>query len=242
MATFVLVHPTMLGGWCWGPLRRELEREGHRVLAPSLTGLGDRAHLAGPDVGLSVHIQDIARLIRWEDLHDVILVGSSYGGMVITGVAGVVPERLAHLVYLDAFRPSPGQSAFAQLPVLVDVFGDPPAETPWSWPVFEDLAPLGLADPDQVAWVKQRATPMPVLTHREPLPAPERLPEGPAVPATYVRAAASPFFAEVGEQAERDGLSLLTWQGAGHLLPILETDRVAALLRRIAAGRAEASG
>ncbi|WNV85564.1 alpha/beta fold hydrolase [Umezawaea sp. Da 62-37] len=126
MTTFVLVHGSWAGGWNWARLRPLLEEHGHRVLSPTLTGLGDRGHLGGPGIGLSTHIEDITRLLVWEDLDDVVLVGHSYGGMVVTGVSGRVPERLAHLVYIDAFRPEPGQSAFDVLPVLPDLFGDPP--------------------------------------------------------------------------------------------------------------------
>ena len=87
MANFVLVHGSWAGGWQWTTIREALEQEGHRVLAPSLTGMGDRHHLINKNVGLETHIDDIARLIEWEDLDEVVLVGHSYGGMVITGAA-----------------------------------------------------------------------------------------------------------------------------------------------------------
>ena len=230
MSTYVLVHGSTLGGWSWGPLRTLLEQKGHRVLAPSLTGLGDRAHLGGPDTGLTLHIQDIARLLQWEDLHDVVLVGSTYGGMVITGVAGEVPERLAHLVYLDAFRPRPGQSAFDQIPVLPAILGDPLPDQPWAWGVFADYGPFGVTDPAQIAWLSEHATPMPTLTHREALPEP---PNPAPVPTTYVRGGASPFFDEVAEQARQDGARVLVWEGVGHVPAITETARVADLLEEI---------
>jgi len=227
MTTYVLVHGSTLGGWSWAPLREELERHGHRVLAPSLTGLADRAHLGSHDTGLVVHIQDIARLLHYEDLHDVVLVGSSYGGMVITGVAGEVPERLRHLVYLDAFRPRPGQSAFDQRPEIAPLFGDPLPGQSWAWPVFTDFGPFGLTDPEQIAWLSGRATPMPTLTHREPLPRP-RHPV--STPATYVQGAAGRFFDDVAEQARLDGLTVHIWPESGHLMHLTETKRVAELL------------
>ena len=87
-----------------------LQQAGHQVFTPSLTGLGERAHLARPDVNLSTHVQDVANAIWYEDLSDIVLVGHSYGGMVVTGVAERMPERIAHLVYLDAFLPADGQS------------------------------------------------------------------------------------------------------------------------------------
>ncbi|MFI9389074.1 alpha/beta fold hydrolase [Kutzneria sp. NPDC052558] len=230
MTTYVLVHGSTLGGWSFAALREELERRGHRVLAPSLTGLADRAHLAGPDTGLVLHIEDITRLLHWEDLHDVVLVGSSYGGMVITGVAGEVPERVRHLVYLDAFRPQPGQSCFDQLPDLPARLGDPMPEQPWAWPPFADYGPFGVTDPEQVAWLEAQSTPMPTLTHREPLPEPKH---PVSTPATYVQGAAWRSFDEVAEQARRDGLDVHIWTGSGHLMYVTEAERVADLLVKI---------
>src|SRR4051812_8081549 len=108
MATFVLVHGAWHGGWCWRKLTPLLRAAEHAVYTPTLTGLGERAHLGGPDVGLATHVRDVVTVLWYEDLSGVVLVGHSYGGMVIGGVADQVPERLAHLVYLDAYVPEPG--------------------------------------------------------------------------------------------------------------------------------------
>lgn len=108
--TFVLIHGAWHGGWAWRHVAPLLRRAGHEVHAPSLTGLGDRAHLARPDIDLELHIQDVVSLLEMEDLEDVILLGHSYGGMVITGVADRIPERIRRLVYLDAFLPGDGDS------------------------------------------------------------------------------------------------------------------------------------
>jgi pimeloyl-ACP methyl ester carboxylesterase len=110
MSTFVLVHGAWGGSYGWRDVRPLLQQAGHAVYSPSLTGLGERAHLASPEVNLSTHIQDVCNAMWYEDLSDVILVGHSYGGMVVTGVAERMPERIAHLVYLDAFLPADGQS------------------------------------------------------------------------------------------------------------------------------------
>src|ERR687897_2535380 len=99
MATFVLVHGSSSGGWAWKRVSPHLRASGHDVYAPTLTGLGERVHLLSPDVNLSLHIQDIANVLFYEDLRDVILVGQSYGGMVITGVAEQAAERIRQLVY-----------------------------------------------------------------------------------------------------------------------------------------------
>src|SRR5713101_4428932 len=110
MATFVLVQGGWVGGWYWKRVTPLLSAAGHEVFAPTLTGLGERAHLAAPDIGLETHIQDVLGVLTYEDLSNVVLVGHSYGGMVITGVAERAPERLAHLVYFDAFVPTDGQA------------------------------------------------------------------------------------------------------------------------------------
>jgi pimeloyl-ACP methyl ester carboxylesterase len=116
MATFVLVPGGYSGGWQWRTVAKSLRARGHEVFTPTLTGLGERVHLARPDTDLGTHIQDILNVIHFEDLGDVFLVGYSYSGMVITAVADSIPERLRHLIYLDAFVPEDGQS-------LADILG-----------------------------------------------------------------------------------------------------------------------
>src|SRR5262245_45554786 len=101
MTTYLLVPGFWLGGWAWRPVTVALRERGHEVYPVTLTGLGERAHLARPDTDLDVHIEDALNLLRFEDLRDVVLVGHSYAGQVITGVADRIPERVAHLVYVD---------------------------------------------------------------------------------------------------------------------------------------------
>jgi pimeloyl-ACP methyl ester carboxylesterase len=108
--TFVIVHGAWGGSWAFRRVDELLREKGFNVYRPSLTGLGERVHLASPDVGLSTHINDVVNMILFEDLHDVILVGHSYGGMVITGVADRVPDRIRRLIYVDAFVPEDGES------------------------------------------------------------------------------------------------------------------------------------
>ena len=112
MATFVLVHGGFHGGWCYSRVATRLRAQGHDVYTPTLSGLGERAHLASQSINLSTHVQDIVAVIRCNDLRDIILCGHSLGGMVITGVAGQVGERIKTLFYLDACVPENGQSAF----------------------------------------------------------------------------------------------------------------------------------
>ncbi|MDB6169435.1 MAG: pytH [Verrucomicrobia bacterium] len=106
----VFVHGAWGGGWQFRKIEPFLEQRGYRVHRPTLTGLGERMHLASPAIGLETHIEDIVNFIRFEDLHDVILIGHSYGGMVVTGVADRIPERISKLVYLDALLPENGES------------------------------------------------------------------------------------------------------------------------------------
>jgi len=112
MATFVLVHGAWSGGWCYGRVADMLRAEGHRVFTPTLTGQGERSHLLTGTVNLSTHIADVAGVFANEELDGAVLAGHSYGGMVITGVADRMSEKIAALVYLDAFLPEDGQSLF----------------------------------------------------------------------------------------------------------------------------------
>ncbi len=109
--TYVIVHGAWGGGWDWRAVDSMLTRHGHRVVRTTLTGLGERVHLASPDIGLSTHIDDVVNTILWDNLQAVVLVGHSYGGMVITGVADRIPERIRRIVYLDAFLPDSGDTA-----------------------------------------------------------------------------------------------------------------------------------
>src|SRR5687767_9016451 len=117
MANFVLIHGGGHGGWCYQRVGRILAAAGHEVHAPSLTGLAERSHFVHPGIDLDCHITDVVNLLEWEDWRDVVLVGHSYGGMVITGAADRAADRIGKLVYLDAANPRNGQS-------LVDSAGE----------------------------------------------------------------------------------------------------------------------
>jgi pimeloyl-ACP methyl ester carboxylesterase len=115
--TFVLVHGAWFGGWCWKKLIPLLNAAGHPVYAASLTGLGERSHLLAPEIDLNMHINDVSAVLEYEDLSNVILVGHSYGGMVISGVEQASHARLAGLVYLDAFLPEDNKALADYAPV-----------------------------------------------------------------------------------------------------------------------------
>jgi pimeloyl-ACP methyl ester carboxylesterase len=111
--TIVIVHGALAGSWAFRQVEALLREKGFNVYRPQLTGLGERVHLSKPDIGLSTHIDDVVNTILYEDLHDIVLMGHSYGGMVITGVADRVPDRIRRLVYVDAFVPNDGESAMS---------------------------------------------------------------------------------------------------------------------------------
>ena len=172
MATFVLVHPAWFGGWCWKKVTPILRGRGHEVFTPTLTGLGERAHLANREVGLGTHIEDVANVLKFEDIRDAILVGNSSGGMVIAGVADRIPERIAHVVYLDAFVPEDGQSLFDIVPSersqpmreLVQKEGDGWLVPRFASPEWEKFVPEAwhITDQSDLRWVLPRLTATPL--------------------------------------------------------------------------------
>lgn len=173
MATYVLVHGGGHGGWCYQRVARLLQAQGHVVYTPTMTGLGERAHLLNAEVDLQRHIEDIAAVLEYEDLHDVILVGHSYGGMVITGTADRVPERVGRLVFLDAANPRNGQSlADVAGPVInaVRPFGEVRDGMELVLLPAPDAGLLyGVTDPDDLAWMAGRLTAHPWKCFEQPL-------------------------------------------------------------------------
>jgi pimeloyl-ACP methyl ester carboxylesterase len=187
---FVLVHPAWHGAWFWKKVVPFLSEGGHRVFTPTLTGLGERSHLARPDVGLDVHVADVVNMLALEALHDIVVVGDSSSGAVITGVADRVPDRIALVVYLDAFVPEDGQSVFdliaakrrQALETLVEREGDGwrvPRFAPQPWEtIVREM--WGVTDPSDVRWLVEHLGPTPVGHFRDPVhrsnPAAEKLP------------------------------------------------------------------
>lgn len=170
MATFVLVTGAWHGGWCWKRVRRALTAQGHEVFTPTLTGLCERSHLLSPEIDLETHIEDVANLIRWEALKDVILVGHSYGGCVISGVADRLAASIRALVYLDAFVLDDGQSLHDTLPAehrqlqldLAAAVGD-------GWRVPPIPAAVFNVNEADRAWVDAQCTPQPLASFQQKL-------------------------------------------------------------------------
>jgi pimeloyl-ACP methyl ester carboxylesterase len=171
MATFVLVHGAWHGGWCWRRVTPLLRAAGHEVHAPTLTGLGERAHLLTPAVDLETHVRDVLGLLDCEDVTDAVLVGHSYGGMVVTAVADRTPERLAHVVYLDAFVPDEGRCLLDLLaPGRADDFREQARRHGEGWKVpSPPLAYWGVTDPADVAWAEPRTSAHPLAAFEQPL-------------------------------------------------------------------------
>jgi pimeloyl-ACP methyl ester carboxylesterase len=200
--TYVLVHGSWAGGWIWSRLTPLLEAAGHHVHAPTLPGLAERGDdPRGAGIGLHAHIDDLLGYLEREELERVTLVGHSYGGMVITGVAGRASHRVSALVYIDAFVPEPGQSCFDIVPWLADVFADLAAGGEIARPL--DPAAIGVDDPGDAAWLRAGSTPMPVRTHREPLPGP---PPAADLPRMFVRCLRFDAFAETAARFHARGL------------------------------------
>jgi pimeloyl-ACP methyl ester carboxylesterase len=171
MATFVIVHGAWSGAHAWRWVRPLLRAAGHEVVTPALTGLGERAHLATPQTDLDTHVADVAAVLHYEDLSDVVLVGHSYGGLVITGVADRAAGRIGQLVYLDADVPLDGQSELDFVSAEERAAYAESARTSGDgWrvpPHLPDPLPPGL--PPEVAWVVGRMSAMPLATLTQPL-------------------------------------------------------------------------
>jgi pimeloyl-ACP methyl ester carboxylesterase len=195
MSTYLLVHGAWHSGQCWERVVPLLASAGHRVLTPSLTGYGDKAHLLSSEVGLDTHVDDIVRLIIEEDLTEVVLVGHSYAGLVISSAANQVPDRIAHLVYLDAMVPEDGETAADVMPgtrALIDRVLK--SDSGWRVPPLPEVPPpfglFGVTDPADVAWLRTMLSDQPVRCLQQPV----RL-DNPAVhtiPRTHIHCTVKP--------------------------------------------------
>ncbi len=182
MTTYVLVHGAWHGGWCWNKTSPLLRAAGSEVFVPTLTGLGERAHLNDrinpADITLDVHIRDVVQLIYYEGLHDVVLVGHAYAGMVITGVAEECPERISHMVYVNGVIPLDGESMSDQLiPVrgkefagwVRDQIDNGNGFLPAPVSIEEVSRRWGITDPVDLAWVVDNVTPQPAAAMASPI-------------------------------------------------------------------------
>ena len=180
MATFLVAHGAWSAGWSWKKMKPLLQDLGHDLITPTYTGVGERVHLAGPDIGLETHIADILGVLEFEDLQDIFLIGHSYGGMVATGVADRAPDRVAHLIYLDAFVPRDGQSLSDLQPAEIRAKMKEGVQTSGDgWRVPPNPLPPDTSEAD-VEWITPRRVMQPLKTLEEPIHltgAGERLPK-----------------------------------------------------------------
>jgi pimeloyl-ACP methyl ester carboxylesterase len=228
VAVFVVAHGAWSAGWAWKKMRPLMRARGHEFWTPTFTGVGERAHLAGPEIDLDTHIRDVVNVLEFEDLSDVVLVGHSYGGMVATGVADLTRDRVRHLVYLDAFAPEDGKC-------LLDYVGEhgrkmrAAAGDGWQVPPNPMPPDTSQADAD---WANPRRLPQPVKTIASPV----RLSGKNPPPRTYIyckRHAPGDPFRQFAERAQREG-----WQyfelDASHNPHITMPEELAALFDKIA--------
>jgi pimeloyl-ACP methyl ester carboxylesterase len=231
--TFVLVHGAWHGGWCWRRVTERLERLEHRVFTPTLTGLGERAHLLSPAINLDTHIADVVNVIRYEGLRDIVLVGHSYAGFVISGVAEQTEEAIASFVFLDAFVPKDGDSmATIGTPATLDAMaaaierGDPTLPP--------RAAALFKVNAEDCAWVDRLCSPQPIGTFLQPVMLTglrERIAKK-----SYIRASGYPnpvFDAHAGKLRARPGWHVYDVP-CGHDVMIDMPDRLAEILLEVA--------
>lgn len=173
MATFVLVHGGGHGGWCYQRLARLLRAEGHEVYCPTLTGLADRSHLLNPSINLDTHIEDVVKLLFYEDLHDVYLAGHSYGGMVITGIADRALDRVGHLIFLDAAHPRNGEALTTSAKVLMEEAHKQARIVDGVelvlFPESDSVRHYGITEQADLEWAQPRLTPHPWACFSQPL-------------------------------------------------------------------------
>jgi pimeloyl-ACP methyl ester carboxylesterase len=234
MATYVLVHGAWSGAHGFHLVRPLLHAEGHEVFTPSLTGIGERVHLVSPQVNLTTHITDVVNQVIYEDLDDIVLLGFSYGGMVVTGSLEHIAPRVSHLVYLDAFVPGDGDSLLALLgQAEVSPIG---LGEPWLAPP----SPREFDDPAEAAFATPRRVPHPIACFTERVRLRQPLEDFPFT-RTYIRATAdvpdAPGTAVFDAAAARARNSA-AWQyheiATNHMIPNNRPKELAALLLPLA--------
>ena len=237
--TYVLVHGSWTGGWLWAPVAERLRARGHRVFTPTQTGLGERRHLLSRDITIDTFVADLANVIEAEELRDVILVGHSFGGIPITGVADRMPDRIRHLVYLDAVVVQGGKSFFDSYPPEVVAGRRKAAEEGGRGiavppPPLGGLGAIGIPPGPLAEWAHRHMAAQPLGTYESPL----RLehPFGNGRPKTYVFANSPPFPAIEGMRRWVRGQEGWSWveMAASHFAPITVPDEVTKLLDGIA--------
>ena len=231
--TFLVAHGAWSAGWCWKKMHPLMAAAGHRLITPTYTGLGEREHLANPSITLETHIEDMLGVIKFEQLSSVVLVGHSYGGMVATGVADRVPDRIARLVYLDAFVPRDGQALLDLLPPGAAERMRERAKALDGWRLPSNPIPPDTSDED-VKWIQQFRMPQPLKTFETKL----QLRNGDTrIPRTYIyakRATPEDTFRQFADRAKREKWNYSEID-ASHSPHVTAPDALMALLQSLAA-------
>jgi pimeloyl-ACP methyl ester carboxylesterase len=231
-ATFLVCHGAWSAGWAWKKMHPLMQAAGHRLVTPTYTGLGERAHLANPSIDLETHIEDMLNVIKYEDLRDIVLIGHSYGGMVATGVADRAREKVKQLIYIDAFVPKDGQSLLdlnevarlrvQELAKSGDGYRVPPNPTPPDTP------------PADVAWLSERRVHMPIKCFEAKLKL-----SGPlTLPRSYIyatRITPADTFGPFAKETKSDPAWRYFEIDASHAPNVTAPDALMALLEKIAA-------
>ena len=235
--TFVLVHGAWHGGWCWSRVADRLRAGGHRVFTPTQTGLGDRKHLMSKEITLETFTQDITGLIEAEELTGITLVGHSFGGLAISGVADRMPDRVRALVYLDSIIVEGGKSPFDGLPPDIVATRRKAAEESsggLSLPVPSPSV-FGISDQRDNDWVARRMTPHPLSTFTSPLPI--KGPVGNNLPRTYIHCTTPAYAPLEGSRRWVKAQSGWRWMeiATGHDAMVSAPDELARMLVGVAA-------
>jgi len=231
--TFLVCTGAWSAGWSWKKMHPLMAAAGHRLVAPTYTGLGEREHLASPSNDLETHIQDILAVIKYEDLRDIVLVGHSYGGMVATGVAGRARDRITRLVYLDAFVPTDGQSLMDVGPPTVRQRMQELAKAGDGWRVPSNPIPSDTSEAD-VKWISERRLPQSIKCFEQPL----RMRGGDlTLPRSYIyltRVTPADPFRPFAERAKNDRNWRYYELDASHSAHVTAPEALAQLLQTIA--------
>jgi pimeloyl-ACP methyl ester carboxylesterase len=230
--TFLVCTGAWSAGWAWKKMHPLMASAGHRLFAPTYTGLGEREHLANPSNDLETHIQDILAVIKYEDLREIVLIGHSYGGMVATGVADRARDRVTRLIYLDAFVPMDGQSLMDANPPAVRQRMQDLAKAGDGWRVPSNPIPPDTSEAD-VKWISERRVPQSIKCFEQPL----KMQGGPlTLPRSYVyftRVAPADPFRPFAERAKNDPKWRYHELDASHSAHVTAPEALARLLQTI---------
>lgn len=231
--TFLVCHGAWSAGWAWRKMHPLMNEAGHRLVTPTYTGLGERAHLAHPGIDLEAHIADMMQVIKYEDLRDFVLIGHSYGGMVATGVADRARDKVKQLVYIDAFVPTDGQSLH-DLNEVARPHMQAAAKGGDGWRVPPNPTPPDTS-PEDVAWLSERRVHMPIKCFEQQLKLSALL----ALPRSYIyatRTTPADTFGPFAKMAKNDPAWRYHEIDASHSPNVTAPQALMALLEKIAAG------